>query len=155
MSIQLNIGDHISPVPNYVRFRSQHLEPMRWARSRARTIARGSPQADRYFVTLPNGRSLTSLLADKSIWVNFNPVITYFGEAIIGGTELSIGRSAFAMGRWTVLATFIHELAHINGAPGGESKQAEEALLATGLGRQSEKGGKDDPRTPYDPNIGG
>ncbi|HEX8555684.1 MAG TPA: hypothetical protein VF695_13335 [Sphingomonas sp.] len=155
MSIQLNIGDHTSPVPNYVPFRAQHLAPMRWARNRARAIARGSPQADRYFVTLPRGRSLTGLLADNSIWVNFNPVITYFGEAIVGGSELAVGRGAFAIGRWTVLATLIHELAHINGAPGGNSKQAEEALLATGLGRQSEKGGVDDPWTPYNPNIQG
>jgi hypothetical protein len=30
VSIQLNIGDHTSPVPNYVPFRAQHLAPMRW-----------------------------------------------------------------------------------------------------------------------------
>lgn len=153
--IQLNMGDHTSPIPDYVPFLARDRGTMRWARDRARWITRRLPSADRYFVTLPLARSLTQLLADSSIWVNYNPIIPDFGEAIIGGTELSIGRSAFAMGRWSVLATLVHELAHINGAPGGSSKAAEEAVLAAGMGRASEKGGRDDAWTPYDPDIGG
>ena len=71
-------------------------------------------------------------------------------------TELAIGPRAFRIGRWTVLATLIHELAHCNGAPGGGSTVAEDALPACGLGRLSEQStGVDDPRTPYVPGLGG
>ncbi len=58
--------------------------------------------------------------------------------------------------QWIMLATLVHELAHINGAPGGASKQAEDALLACGLGRRIEFAtGTDDPKTPYNPGISG
>lgn len=153
--LQLNLGDHISPVPNYIAFPARYWSMLRWARDRGRVIARRLPRADQYFKTLPLGRTLTQLLADNRIWVNYNQVIPYFGESLIGGTEVAIGRSALALGRWTTLGTLVHELAHINGAPGGKSKQAEEAVLAAGMGRQSEKGGADDAWTPYDPNIEG
>jgi len=112
--------------------------------------------ADTYFRSLPDGRSLTALLADRSIWINYHATMNAYGEAEISGKELCISVTACRIGRWTVLATLIHELAHINGAPGGASKAAEEALLHTGLGKQSEKTtGVDDPRTPYNPNISG
>lgn len=77
------------------------------------------------------------------------------GQAVVGGTELSIARPAFAVSRRTVLGTLIHELAHIGGAPGGQSKLGEEAVLAAGMGRARETGAKDDASTPFDPNIGG
>ena len=63
---------------------------------------------------------------------------------------------AFAAGQQMVLATLIHELAHAGGAPILTGHAAERAVLACGLGKQSElKRGVDDPKTPYDPTIMG
>lgn len=155
--IQLNIGDHVSSEPGYIAFPRNHWETMRWARRRAQWIASHIRTANPYYTALPGGRTLTALLADSSVWLNFNTTFTYYGETnMAGGKEVAIGRLPFRIGRWTVLATLIHELAHVNGAPGGASPLAERAVHACGMGRQSERdSGVDDPRTPYDPTIVG
>lgn len=159
MTIQLNIGDHTSPYTGYVAFPNNRRDVMRWARQRALWIARNKPSADTYFRGIASGaRSLTALLADRTMWVNYHATLTDYG--VTPGTgfvkECAIGPGAFRVGRWTVLATLIHELAHCNGAPGGNSKVAEEALLHCGLGRRSEQTTNvDDPRTPYNPHISG
>ena len=92
--------------------------------------------------------------------VNFHPTMPHFGETNqVGGKEIAISITSLRIGRWTVLGTLIHELAHSNGAPiddalGNPSPLAERALLACGLGKQSElTSGIDDPSTPYDPTI--
>ena len=152
--MQINIGDHVSPQPGYVPIPVSHRHATRWARTKAKAIARSMPSADVYFRTLPSGRSLTDLLNDNTIWVNYAGGIPDYGQAI--GNEIAIGPRSYRIGQWTVLATLIHELAHVNGAPGSPSQQAEEALLHCGLGKRSEKStGVDDPRTPYDPGISG
>ena len=154
MSIQINIGDHRSHVAGYVAVPGSKLGQLKWARRRARRIAREMPSANAYFRGLPDGRSLSDILRDRSIWINYGPSLRVYGEAVESGRELAIGPSAFRIGRWTVLATLIHELAHINGAAGGHA--AELALIHTGLGKRSEHTtGRDDPRTPYDPGISG
>ena len=157
MTLQINIGDHTSSEAGYIAFPNQFLPQIRWARTKAQWITRNIPSADVYFRTLPGGRSLRALLADNTIWVNYNATINYFGETNrVGGKEIAIGRSAFRIGRWTVLATLIHELAHSNGAPGGTDTQAERAVLQSGLGKRSEStSGTDDPWTPFDPTIQG
>lgn len=158
MTIQINIGDHVSSEPGYVAVPVSLRDTTRWARTRAQTIARTMRSADNYFRTLPNGRTLTNLLADSSIWINYGPSLTVLGETNhAGGTEIAIAPSAYRVGQWTVLATLIHELAHVDGVRGRISPlAAEDALLACGLGRQSERTtGVDDPRTPFDPTIRG
>lgn len=156
MGLQLNVGDHTSPRVGWIAIPNNHRDTTRWARTKARTIARTMASADVYFRGLPNGRSLTDLLADSTIWVNFDPNMIEFGRTNTTFGEIAIGPPSYRIGKWTVLATLIHELAHIDGAPGGTDRRAEEALLACGLGRQSEKtSGVDDPNTPYNPNIGG
>lgn len=156
MGMQINIGDHVSPRAGYQAFSGAKQDTVRWARTRARAIAAGMPSADTYFKTLPAGRTLSNILADSSIWVNYHATSPYFGEAEIGGKELMIGIRSFRVGRWTVLATLIHELAHIGGAPTGVSRLAEEALLHCGLGKMSEfNSGVDDPKTPYMPGNAG
>jgi hypothetical protein len=129
----------------------------RWARSKARAIAKGMASADKYFQTLPEGRSLRDLLGDSSIWINYAPSMGEYGaQSIAHPNEICIGPRAFRIGRWTVLATLIHELAHVNGAPDGMDQRAEQALLHCGLGRSIEKAtGVDDAKTPYDPTISG
>jgi hypothetical protein len=134
---------------------SKHAN-IRWARERALAICRGMPSANGYFRSLPGNRSLTQLLGDRSIWINYSSTMPHYGEAIVGGNELCISALAFRVSKWTVLATLIHELAHINGAPGGASRLAEAALIHCGLGRTSERDTNvDDPRTPYSPGISG
>lgn len=157
MSIQINIGDHVSPHAGWVAVPNARRDTVRWARTRAKSIAASMPSANTYFRSLPGGRSLTALLNDRSIWINYDPSAVEFGaQSIAHPNEISIGPSAFRIGRWTVLATLIHELAHVDGAPGGVDQHAERALLHTGLGRWSElKSGRDNPTTPYDPSISG
>ncbi len=154
--IQMNIGDHVSPRAGWVLIPNRWRDQVRWARQNAFRITHDIPAANVYFRSLPNGRSLTDLLNDGSLWLNHDPVSNAYG--ITSGahpTEMAINASAFRIGRWTVLATLVHELAHVNGAPGGNDRRAEEAVLACGMGRRSEKGGHDDPFTPYNPGIGG
>lgn len=156
MPMQINVGDHVSSEASYIAVPPRLQAMSRWARTKANEIARNIPSANVYFRGLPNGRSLTALLADGTIWVNYAPGMPHFGETnAVGGKEIAIGPAAFRIGRWTVLATLIHELAHSNGAPGGVDPAAEGAVLACGLGKRSERGGRDDPRTPFDPHIGG
>ena len=157
MTIQINVGDHTSSQADYIAVpNGARLQMTRWARTHALWIARNMLRADIYFQGLPGGRTLTELLDDNSIWINFGHALSVFGEAVISGTELAIGPQAYRMGRWTVVATLIHELAHIDGVPGGADLRAEGALLHTGLGYQSERTtGVDNPNTPYDPGIQG
>ncbi|MEO8278906.1 MAG: hypothetical protein ABI564_04385 [Ideonella sp.] len=156
MGIQINIGDHTSSVTRYVTVPASRRSVLHWARSQAKAIAKGNPKANKYFKGLSGGRTLTQLTNDSSIWINYYPGLTLFGEAEIGGKELALGPNSFSKGKWVVLGTLIHELAHINGAPTGNDTQAEEALYHCGLGTEEEwLDGIDDPSTPYDPGSGG
>src|SRR5689334_17412721 len=111
MPIQMNVGDHVSPHPGWVAVPATHRPVLNWARKRASAIAVGMPSADRYFSSLPKGRSLRALLNDRAIWINFDPAAVEFGaNSIAHPNEVAIGPSAFRIGRWTVLATLIHEL---------------------------------------------
>lgn len=166
--IQINIGDH-SGNENGVGFTPipvAHRDAVRWARRKARWISSNIAAADGYFRSLPAGRTLTNLLADRSIWINYDPSLTVDG-ATFHNNDLWLGPRVFVIGRWTILATIIHELAHIGGAGGGATglvcsaastacHAAERAVLECRLGKRSElTTGVDDPSTPYNPNIMG
>ncbi len=156
--IQINIGDHVSSQAGYIAFPNDRLSTIRWARTKAIWIAANVSTANPYFRGLPGGRSLSELLADRSIWINFHPTMVDFGETnFAGGKEIAIAVTSYRIGKWTVLATLVHELAHVNGVRGAALPQAaERAVLACGLGRQSElTSGVDDPSTPYNPTIRG
>lgn len=155
--IQVNIGDHASPIPGYGSFPRMRRPMISWARLEAIRIARDMPSADTYFQSLPLSQKLSDLLQNNRIWINYSAVMPHYGETNrVGGKEVCISEYAHRWGKWTVLATLIHELAHVNGAPGGADKRAEEALLHCGLGKGSEKtSGVDDVVTPYQPGIGG
>ena len=164
--IQINVGDHagsenndaFSPIP------TQFHQSVRWARRRARQIAHDLPGADRYFVTLGRARSLTSLLDSRHIWINYGGDVHGLYGWTYQNNDLWLCDGALRRGRWTVLATLIHELAHIAGAGGGRAcdvwssrcHAAERAVLECNLGYHGELStGIDDPRTPYDPTISG
>lgn len=154
--LQINIGDHRSTEPGWVPIPRHHRHAMLWARERAGWIARNLRTADRYFATLRFRRTLTSLVADGSLWVNFEDTDAYYGATeALARREIVITPVAFDQGKWVVLATLIHELAHVAGASGA-GHAAEQAVLECGLGRRSEyKRGRDDHRTPYVPGIRG
>ncbi|RYH11854.1 hypothetical protein [Tropicimonas sp. IMCC6043] len=154
--IQINIGDHTSPMAGYIAFPNNRREDIRWARRRAFWIARNKPGANPYFAGLPGGRTLQQLLDDNTIWINYHATLADWGQTNhAGGKEMAISVTAFRVSKWSVLATLIHELAHVNGVRGAVSPQAaEDALIPCGLGRQSERDTSvDDPATPFDPGI--
>jgi hypothetical protein len=157
VSIQINIGDHVSPfAPFFAPVPFKHQFATKWARNRAKLIAANVKTADKYFKSLPGKRTLTQLLADRRIWINYAPELYARGMRQEGSNEIGIGELAYLRGKMIVLATLIHELAHIAGAPGGDSRAAEDALIHCGLGKQSEADRNiDDPGTPYDPDANG
>jgi len=156
MAIQMNIGQHTSPEPLFVAVPPKLRAMVDWARKRARIITKDVPGADRYYKSLPGGRTLTELLNDSEIWINYAPTLTISGATSIDfPKETAIAPKSFRIGRWYVLATLLHELAHVNGVDGTGHK-AEEAVLRCGLGKMSEfTSGIDDPSTPYRPNVVG
>lgn len=155
MSIQINIGDHVSPFVFFQPVPFKYQWPTKWARSRAKVIAANMKTADKYFKSLPAKRSLTQLLADRRIWINYTD-LHLRGLRPEGSNEIGIGELTYLRGKDMVLATLIHELEHIAGAPGGDSRAAEDALIHCGLGKHSEANHNiDDPSTPYDPNATG
>jgi hypothetical protein len=158
MGIQINIGDHVSSEADFITIPADRRGQVQWARTKAKWITRNIPSADVYFRTLPNGRSLTELLADSDIWINFLVGSNAFGMTnAVSGKEIAIGVRSFRIGRWTVLATLVHELAHVNGVdPDTDAKGAERAVLECGMGKRSERtSGVDDPFTPFNPRIDG
>lgn len=164
--VQINKGAHASPHAgdpqlDFIPFPAQHHSDMDWALAKANWIVANKPQADIYFSGLTAGsRTLTALLADNTMWVNYSNATVNMGET--PGTasgfslELGIGAAAFKWGRWSVLATFIHELAHCNGDRSPTSTAAEDSLVHCGLGTMDElTSGVDDPSTPYQPGVQG
>ena len=155
--MQINIGDHKSEIAGYLPVPVQHRAALYWARARARVIAQTLPAANKYFMHLPFRRSLTELLDMKSIWVNYSVSLRAidYGETTLF-FEIALAPGPFRIGRWQVLGTLIHELAHSDGAAWGPNDtEAEESLIACGLGRKSEKWLGDDPYTPYAPWVRG
>ena len=84
------------------------------------------------FKNLPNGRTFDDLLNDAAIFISVDPSndVNLFGAAL--GNDITITNSCIRKGRWTVAATLVHELAHVNGAPGNDH-QAEGTLLCCGF----------------------
>jgi hypothetical protein len=61
------------------------------------------------------------------VWISYDPgsASGRFGATL--GNEVTLSQYAFRMGSWTLVATLIHELAHVNGAD-GVSHDAEATL---------------------------
>jgi hypothetical protein len=88
------------------------------------------------FAKLPLRRDFAAVWRDPDIWVSLNPNPD---ESLFGITfkkDVTISAHLFKSGdpvRW-IAATLVHELAHVNGAPGGmESKAAESTLPPCGF----------------------
>ena len=88
-----------------------------------------------YFKTLPKGHTFDAVWEDPSIWINYDHRVTgaYYGATNDSDTEITIYEDAFRRGHWWVVGTILHELAHVNGALGGNSIAAESCLKFCGL----------------------
>jgi hypothetical protein len=96
---------------------------------------RGSRPCNRCFSALAGGRSFDAVFADASIFISFDPSGPASGATdSVGGRDITISAQEFRVGRWSVAATLVHELAHTNGAPGAPSAEAENTLRCCGLG---------------------
>ena len=159
MVMQINIGDHTSTqvADGWVAVPPAYRGMMNWARSKCIWIAANKPAANVYSKSLKHGRSLTETVNDKTIWINFKNDGVVYGWAETPGREVAMTTRSFREGRWQLLASLCHELAHTNGADeDSDGRQAEEAVLHCGMGYAKEKQtGKDDPFTPYNPNVHG
>jgi len=89
-----------------------------------------SSSCDKSFRKLPGGKTFLQIWNDNNVWVSFDPDK---GGSKWGVTlsrqHISITAYTLAMGHWATAATLIHELAHVNGAP-GTNTQAEDVLLS-------------------------
>lgn len=79
------------------------------------------------FKALPGGRTFAQVWADPAVWISYDPggAAGRFGATL--GNEVTLSQYTFRMGQWTLVATLIHELAHVNGAD-GVSHDAEATL---------------------------
>ena len=79
------------------------------------------------------------MLNNSDIWISYH---SRTGDGFFGLTstkrpkEITITGDAFAGGIRVVAATIVHELAHVNGAPGAPSSMAEGSLNSCGFGDQ-------------------
>ena len=101
------------------------------------------------FSALLGGRDFTHVWNDPDVWISYNsnPKTGLYGVTAPDpyGKEITIAAYPFTLANPipVLAATIVHELAHVNGAPGGTSKAAESTLPSCGFGDQ------------YDSNIEG
>jgi hypothetical protein len=94
---------------------------------------RGMRPCEDAFSALPGGRTFTQVLDDASVFVSFDPAGPNSGRTdAVGGKEITIGAREFRVGRWSVAATLVHELAHVNGAD-AVGADAENTLRSCGF----------------------
>ncbi|PCI42211.1 MAG: hypothetical protein COB51_13330 [Moraxellaceae bacterium] len=111
---------------------------------------RNDAECNASFIKLSGKKRFRELFDDPNIWLNYDPDNTgrLWGWVIPAGHPKDVVLSQYTlnMGRWTVAATIVHELAHLNGAPGAGSHEAElrvkECRMKSALG-------------PYEPGVTG
>ncbi|EYF01090.1 hypothetical protein [Chondromyces apiculatus] len=107
----------------------------------------GCESCEQEFRTLPRGLSFTQIV-NLGVYVNYHPANnTDWGWMDTGyPQDIVLTPLAIRMGRWAIAGTIVHEIAHLNGAPGGNDHAAEHTLSKCRL--MSQNG-------PYDRNIVG
>lgn len=79
---------------------------------------KGSKTCAAAFKALPRGRTFADVWVDHSIWVSYDPGTQAGRYGATLGKEITISAYSLRVGYWTVAATLIHELAHVDRAPG-------------------------------------
>lgn len=91
---------------------------------------------NKYFKTLPKGKTFRHFWRDNTIFINYSPsaINGFYGATHSNDKDICV--SAWCLdntNRWMIAATIVHEFAHIGGAPGGASHSAEKAADACGF----------------------
>lgn len=98
---------------------------------------RVSSGCNSYFSHLPGRRSFREVWDDPGVWIHWDPRPDpgFYGATshTFAVADVTISNYALNRGVWVTVATLVHELAHVNGAPGGTSRAAENALPPCGL----------------------
>jgi hypothetical protein len=129
---------------NTLKSQKKMLDDALWI---LRNNLKGYKPCNDCFTALPRGQTFDALMASNSIRISYskNSFWSTFGGDIFAlniGNDISVTQFAFNRGVWSVAATLVHELAHVNGAP-NTTHQAEGTLLCCGM----QKG--------HDPSING
>jgi hypothetical protein len=70
------------------------------------------------FSALPGGRTFAQVWADPTVWISYDPGSDQGRYGATLGKEIAISQFTCRMGIWVMVATLLHELAHVNGASG-------------------------------------
>jgi hypothetical protein len=123
-SVNTPASGHVGPAPlpgghQYLPYTNPHfLATLNSAIHIIQSRIRGQLPCDNAFRLLPGGRTFTTVWADPTVWINFDPSERVKDYGATRGKEVTITAYSLHMGRWTVAATLIHEFAHVNGASG-------------------------------------
>ena len=98
-----------------------------------KTNVRNMRPCDECFKRLPGLRTFTEVFDDATVFISFDSAGPDRAAAIVSGHDITLSAGEFKRNKWAVAASIIHELAHINGAPGGNSPSAENTLLCCGF----------------------
>jgi len=91
-----------------------------------------------YFATLPLGKTFDEIW-NEGFWINWHPRSGEQFDAFSATSrpkEITFSNDGLSRGAWAVVASIVHEMAHLNGAPGVDgsgSNAAEQSLLHCGL----------------------
>ncbi len=130
-------GNMTSPLGNrhWEYTNAKSLKMLREALFILKTNVKGMKPCNKCFKALPGGKTFDEVLADDTVWINYEPRTDrgWYGITIsVGGKDVSISQSAFKKGKWWVAGTLVHELAHVNGAS-ASTGDADNTLLCCGL----------------------
>jgi hypothetical protein len=138
-TIHLPGDGHVAPAPLADGTRWDPYDDPKLLRTLERALfilrhnVRGMRPCDNCFRRLPGGRSFTEVFDDAAVVISFDPGGPFSGRTdAVGGNEVTIAASEFRIGRWSVAATIVHELAHVNGAP-ADTADAESMLNCCGF----------------------
>ena len=95
-----------------------------------RTQIRGMKSCNDCFRGLPGGRTFDDIFNDASIFLSLDPSGPNSGVTVGSDITISMVQNS---NTWQVVATIVHEFAHINGVPGGGHGVAEGMLRCCGL----------------------
>ncbi len=108
---------------------SAHLDTLKSAVSLIDSKIKGHKPCNDAFKNLPSGKSFHQIWIDSSIWISLDPsnIKGRYG-ATLSKKHVTLTAYTLNMGKWTTAATLVHELAHVGGALGTDTK-AEDTLL--------------------------
>jgi len=93
-----------------------------------------------YFSSLPGHRTFDQIWSDPTFWINWEPrpsINSFFAfTATTRPMEITVSEFCLSKGVWVTCASIVHEMAHLDGAPGLDgsgSNAAERSLLHCGL----------------------